>query len=80
MEDVFGGADNGSSENIGELGIEEEPLVTGVLITKASLGEGEGHSSADACSSAALGIDPVEDGAFGFRDSMSFFLVLLDVS
>ena len=31
-------------------------------------------------SSAALLIDPVEDDGFGFMDSLTFFLVLLDVS
>ena len=80
-ESVFRGGENVSSEDIGELGIEEEPLETrAVLIGKFSAGEGEEHSLADACSSVALGIDSLEDDALGFRDSLSFFLVLLDVS
>ena len=79
-EGVFGGGENVSSEDIGELGIEEEPLETwAVLIGKFSAGEGEEHSLADECSSVALGIDSLEDDALGFRDSLSFFLVLLDV-
>ena len=80
-ESVFRGGENVSSEDIGELGIEEEPLETWAVLTgKSSAGEGEEHSLADACSSVALGIDPLEDDALGFRDSLSFFLVLLDVS
>ena len=79
-ESVFSGGENVSSEDIGELGIEEEPLETwAVLIGKFSAGEGEEHSLADECSSVALGIDSLEDDALGFRDSLSFFLVLLDV-
>ena len=80
-EGVFGGGENVSFEDIGELGIEEEPVETWAVLTgKSSAREGEEHSLADACSSVALGIDPLEDDALGFRDSLSFFLVLLDVS
>ena len=70
-EGVFGGGENVSSEDIGELGIEEEPLETWAVLT---------GKSSDACSSVALGIDPLEDDSLGFRDSLSFFLVLLDVN
>ena len=70
-EDVFGGGENVSSEDIGELGIEEEPLETWAVLT---------GKSSNACSSVALGIDPLEDHALGFRDSLSFFFVLLEVN
>ena len=70
-EGVFGGGENVSSEDIGELGIEEEPLETWAVLT---------GKSSDAFSSVALGIDPLEDDALRFRDSLSIFLVLLDVS
>ena len=67
-EGVFGGGENVSFEDIGELGIEAEPLETWAVLTgKSSAGEGEEHSLADACSSVALGIDPLEDDALGFR-------------
>ena len=64
-EGVFGGGENVSFEDIGELGIEEEPLETWAVLT---------GKSSDACSSVAFGIDPLEDDALGFRDSLSFFL------
>ena len=62
-EDVFGGGDNFSPEDNGELGNEVEPLDPWVLVTEASAAEGEEHSLDDACSSVALGVDPLDDDA-----------------
>lgn len=72
-DDVFGSGDLSSSEDNGEWVIQEEPLETWVLlITEASVG-GEEDSLDDACSSVALGVDPLDDVALQFRDSLRFF-------
>ena len=52
----------------------------GNLRGNASAGEEEEHSLADTCSFVALRVDPLDDDALGFRDSLSFFFVLLDMS
>ena len=48
--------------------------------TEASVGEGEENSLDDACSSVALRVDPLDDDALRFMDSLRLFFVLLDVS
>lgn len=62
-EDVFGGGDNVSLEDNGELGIEEEPLETCVSVTGTSAGKEEVHSLDDACSFVAVGVDLRDDDA-----------------
>ena len=52
----------------------------GNLRGNGSAGEEEEHCLADACSFVALRVDPADDDALEFRDSLSFFFVLLDMS
>ena len=46
----------------------------GNLRGNGSAGEEEEHCLADVCSFVALRVDPLDDDALGFRDSLSFFL------
>lgn len=52
----------------------------GNLRGNGSAGEEEEHCLADACSFVALRVDPLDDDALGFRDSLSLFCVTGHVS
>ena len=80
LEDVFSGGHNFSSRDSGELGIEEDHLEAWVLGTEASAGVGEKILLDAASYCVALELVPLDDGTLRFRESFSFFLVLLDVS